>query len=442
MFFRRKKQCKKEVLSDFVKKTHGTEYVFLNINNDLGRAVESGVDDWPPLLFMAYGYARRAAISALYIQGLVDKDLFEHVKVMFIGFQQQTDPTYDFQEKAAAESIKFMSEYSPLINSFIIKKIVQVSEEYEIPSGTLSDAELMENVIDTAYFEQSKYSSESNNSVNDVVKNITEGVNNRIGSKGIALQFVLEELEAARQGNEAAIKFVENSGFSPSEYEGAMQNSIEEVDGPDGPQQFLLSSLMQFSSDMDFMVNLRLQVVENIINGWELNTHREGRIDKLFQSLKNILEDDESVMPALAPNIPVPATAKANHIHFAQKNISSAKSIVSTLSKITGDDTDTIVKRSLRQNSTPEESTATQDEIISKLSQLSDSNNIKTCRMKIQPIHEIWSWEFEFSDDELETAEELVSVLYDLRNGDFIAPVFNIVKRQDSPQDFNEDIPF
>jgi len=154
MFFKRKKQHKKEALSDFVKKIHETDYTFLNINNDLGRAVESGAEQWPPLLFMAYGYARRAAISALYIQGLVDKDLFEHVKAMFIGFQQQTDPTYDFQEKAAEESIKFMSEYSPLINTFIVKKIVQIAEEYEIPSIVLSDAELFEHTIDTAYFEQ------------------------------------------------------------------------------------------------------------------------------------------------------------------------------------------------------------------------------------------------------------------------------------------------
>ena len=165
---------------------------------------------------------------------------------------------------------------------------------------------------------------------NDIVI-IAQGVNSRINSDKVALQFVLEELDAARQGNEAAVQFVKNSGFSPSEYEGAMQNSFEEVDGPDGPQQFLLSSVMKFSSDMDFMVNLRLKVVERIINDWGLNNHRKVRADNLLQSLRSILQDDDSVIPALTNNIPVPASARTRHVNFRKKNIDFAQNIVATL---------------------------------------------------------------------------------------------------------------
>jgi hypothetical protein len=280
---------------------------------------------------------------------------------------------------------------------------------------------------------------------NDIVANITQGVNSRISSERVALQFVLEELDAARQGNEVALQFVKNSGFSPSEYEGAMQNSFEEVDGPDGPQQFLLSSVMQYSSDMDFMVNLRLKVVENIIHDWGLNKQEKGRTDNLLQSLRNILEDDDSVMAALTKNIPVPASAQTRHVHFRRKNIDSARDIVSSLSVITGDDVDTIIKTAL-QITPQEDDEISQDEIIAKLSRLSESENIKTCRMSIQPIKEIWSWDFEFSDEELEVANDLVSVLYDMRNGDFIAPVYNIVKQKKSASssfdEFDDDIPF
>jgi Leucine-rich repeat (LRR) protein len=273
MFFRRKKQHKAKALCDFVEMTNDTGYVFVNINNDLGEAVENGVDNWPPLMLMAYGYARRAAVAALYIQGIVEEDLYDHVKTFFKGMQIKTGHTVEFQEQAFAEAVKFMKGYSQVITSFSVKKIVQIAEEYEKPPGTLSDAELFENIIETAHFEQNAYSSNAHSTrTDDAVKNITQGVNSRIGSKNIALQFVLEELDAARQGNEAAIQFVKNSGFSPSEYEGAMQKSFEEVDGPDGPQQFLRSSVMQYSSDMDFMINLRLQIVENIINDWGLKT--------------------------------------------------------------------------------------------------------------------------------------------------------------------------
>lgn len=163
MFFKRKKQSNTRTLSNLVEKTNDTGYVFVDINNDIGSAIESGVDDWPPLLFMAYAYARRAAVAALYIQGIVKKDIYEHVKSIFKGIQYQTDHTVDFQEKAFAESVKFMSGYNQALTSFIIKKIVHIAEEYEIPPGTLSDAELLEHTIDTAYFEQYSegYSAES-----------------------------------------------------------------------------------------------------------------------------------------------------------------------------------------------------------------------------------------------------------------------------------------
>jgi len=183
--------------------------------------------------------------------------------------------------------------------------------------------------------------------VNDLARKITEGVSDRIATKEVALQFVLEELDAARQGNDAAIQFVNNSGFSASEYEGAMQNSFEEVDGANGPQQFLLSSVMAYSSDMDFMVNLRLQVVKNIIDEWSLTNQDDGRVENLMQSLKKILEDDEAVMPELTTNIAVPDKAQARHIHFREKNITSAKNILSTIIEITGDDADTIINKSL-----------------------------------------------------------------------------------------------
>ena len=181
----------------------------------------------------------------------------------------------------------------------------------------------------------------------ELANEITKGVNSRIGSQLVAFQFVLEELDAARQGNDDAIQFVNNSGFSASEYEGAMHNSFEEVDGANGPQQHLLSSVMPYSSDMDFMVSLRLQVVENIINEWRLTSQSDDRTDSLLQSLRDILENDEDVMPDLTSNIQAPAKAQARHIHFREKNITSAQNIISTLIELTGDDIDTIIKRSL-----------------------------------------------------------------------------------------------
>jgi hypothetical protein len=100
-----------------------------------------------------------------------------------------------------------------------------------------------------------------------------------------------------------------------------------------------------------------------------------------------------------------------------------------------------------------------QDEIIAKLAILSESKNIKTCSMTIQPINVNWSWDFSFSNEELESANKLVSALHDIRNGDFAVVVSNGVIKinrlgdiaskkgvsdlaSKSSNDFEDDIPF
>ena len=181
-----------------------------------------------------------------------------------------------------------------------------------------------------------------------IISEITQGVTSRINSKKVAYQFVLEELYGANQGNEAAKQFTQNSGFIDSEYEEAMEYSFEEVDGPNGPQQFVTMSLSPYVSNMELMVNIRLGIIKNIIEEWELKTDTEIRAKHLQALLKNILENDSDVMPIITPNIPVPENASKKHIVHRRKNISSAKEILSTLAVITGDDDETIVRKSLQ----------------------------------------------------------------------------------------------
>ena len=57
-------------------------------------------------------------------------------------------------------------------------------------------------------------------------KRIAALINEKISSRELAKRFVLEELDAARQGDiEDVASFVKESGFSPSEYIGAMQKT-------------------------------------------------------------------------------------------------------------------------------------------------------------------------------------------------------------------------
>jgi hypothetical protein len=152
MFFK-KKTAQSYQLTEYVSKKNNTGYVFINIADDLGDAVELGVDKWPPVVLMAYAYARRAAMAALLIQGIVKPDVYEHVKVVFKGIQAKTGQTVEFQEDAFKIAVNFMASYAPAITTLLIKQIIHIAENYEINSGVISDENLFKMVIETAYEE-------------------------------------------------------------------------------------------------------------------------------------------------------------------------------------------------------------------------------------------------------------------------------------------------
>ena len=100
-------------------------------------------------------------------------------------------------------------------------------------------------------------------------------INNQyIHSDEVALQFILEELDAARQGNDFAINFANNCGFEKNDYIGAMKNSFEEVDGPEGPQQMLLALIMTVD-DMDERVKFRISIVDKIMQERKLGKYSD-----------------------------------------------------------------------------------------------------------------------------------------------------------------------
>lgn len=107
--------------------------------------------------------------------------------------------------------------------------------------------------------------------LDEVAELIYQLVSSKIESKEVAYQFTLEELEAASQGNQEAQAFVARNKFTADEYEGAMQNSIPEVDGPGGPQQTLLILLMQNFGEPELMASIRIKVVQKIIDNWFVN---------------------------------------------------------------------------------------------------------------------------------------------------------------------------
>jgi len=174
-------------------------------------------------------------------------------------------------------------------------------------------------------------------------KRIMEMLNNEITSLELAKQFVLEELDAARQGNEYAQIFAKNSGFKSYEYVGALtrtrwkgdESKLEHI------QLYVREAFFFPIRDVDLMVELSTAVVDKIMKKWALGKYTsKSKLDK--------------------------------------------------------------------------------NDIMEQLSLMSRNNTLKEHAIEIIPINEIWSWNFKFSEDELQKALKLIDILFEIRNGDFI----------------------
>lgn len=170
-------------------------------------------------------------------------------------------------------------------------------------------------------------------------------------TKELAYQFILEEIEAASGGNHEAMMFAEKSGILPQEYSGAMYNSVPEIDGENGPQQFLINICSALISNQELMVRFRLGIDENIMKMFKLGKYADKNdiTENQLRSLKELLEEDNAVMPSLTKNIPIPEKSMAKHISRREVNINSAKELVDMLIKSTGEDIDAIILMALKR---------------------------------------------------------------------------------------------
>ena len=127
--------------------------------------------------------------------------------------------------------------------------------------------------------------------INDAAKEVSSIINQKITSENIAMQFVLEEIEAASQGNDLAKYFALNSGFDEDDYIGAMNNSFEEVDGVESPQEFILAITTMLHSDINLMVDFRTKIVDNIMKEWKLGKYapinNQQKLVSMVQKINN-----------------------------------------------------------------------------------------------------------------------------------------------------------
>lgn len=166
-----------------------------------------------------------------------------------------------------------------------------------------------------------------------------EIVSQKLHSREVAYQFILEELDGASQGNAPAQAFARNSGIPASTYSGALGNSNSEIDGPEGPQQLLLALSMQLMPNQALMAEFRCRVDDNVMKLFRLGKYasKDEQVANLFADLRKLLLSDDSLVPALHPDIPPPDGATKRHVARRGKDLAAAKDLISTLTSLTGE---------------------------------------------------------------------------------------------------------
>jgi hypothetical protein len=131
------------------------------------------------------------------------------------------------------------------------------------------------------------------------VNRLVESIESRVNSREAALQFVLEELDAARMGNDFVRDKIKSLYFLESEYVGAMDRSRADVDSGSGTRQILLrfSSELSLLYGVDFAGAVRISIVEYVARHFQLGRYhvtREANSARKPMNLFGVSVYDES----------------------------------------------------------------------------------------------------------------------------------------------------
>lgn len=106
-------QHKPRLIEVLNKKNRTDLGLFEDLNRDLENYIEKNFETCDPMIKMAYGYARRVAMTGLYFQGIVAHNVVNHVQDIFVGLQKMTGQTIDFQREAAGQATEVLQSYVP-----------------------------------------------------------------------------------------------------------------------------------------------------------------------------------------------------------------------------------------------------------------------------------------------------------------------------------------
>ena len=120
-------------LIDVVKKNNNLpEGIFSNINNDLNDSITA---DHDIMILMAYGYARRVAAAAIYLQGTFNREHYNQASTVFKSLQFRTGQSIEFQEEAAKQAEELLTSYNSRIDKEFMAMVTNLVETNQVISA-------------------------------------------------------------------------------------------------------------------------------------------------------------------------------------------------------------------------------------------------------------------------------------------------------------------
>jgi len=211
-------------------------------------------------------------------------------------------------------------------------------------------------------------------------KKIADLLNEKITSEILAKQFLLEELDSARQGNDYAKAFVKNSGFKSVEYVGAINKT--QWKGTESKLEHLQLLFRSFTvkiRDIDLKAQVSVAVTDEIMKRWGLGKYAnyDPEIAESLNELTKLLQKEE-VKNALQ------RTAIFGVFEINQmKNIKKVNDIIYKLTKLTGKTSEEILQNPTNLTRKKEEYISTKnEEFLNKLIEWANKYNLPELRQE------------------------------------------------------------
>ncbi len=135
------------------------------------------------------------------------------------------------------------------------------------------------------------------------VANIIKIIDLKKDIQRVAFQFILEELDAGKDGTDYVQYKIRTSGVDQIKFDGAMNRSWDDVDGANSPQEFLnigMFQLLHQTQDINLVARVRITIVDELMKYYKIgkyNNKSQKKQPRKFVNLFKIVTDEEKLHP-------------------------------------------------------------------------------------------------------------------------------------------------